>query len=398
MLQTNLTTNDIVINTLKFSIENADEDYYKSSLRKQENWKMHSHFQRKLILENGVLILNLRRYWRFDENHKRIYKSIDYQSFLTKNQNLNVDVSLQQRILASYLKDSVSSRQLASNYNVSPSTVINIVHKNFDLLKTRNKLVDYRNQIQNENKTIYIAVDDAYFNTKFGKCNIQKCKSRMLNFFMLSEDRKPIYKNHLIFLGKPKLNKTLKELAINVKNVINKYYGMKNCQIIITGDGAKWIKMLSKLLKARYILCKFHLFSRFRAIFTDSFKLKQELFNLEIQIGFNLKHELYDLLWDCKYKEIYDLLIIYWSSICECFNKKRLRLLIDFANYLRSNMQGLYDLMLNDDEYYGNIAESYVSHLVKSKINKHYSIWSVNVAAMKILQNVENCGICVEIL
>ena len=36
--------------------------------------------------------------------------------------------------------------------------------------------------------------------------------------------------------------------------------------------------------------------------------------------------------------------------------------------------------------------------LNKSKINKHYSIWSVNVAAMKILQNVENCGICVEIL
>ena len=50
------------------------------------------------------------------------------------------------------------------------------------------------------------------------------------------------------------------------------------------------------------------------------------------------------------------------------------------------------------NKYYGNIAESYVSHLVKSKINKHYSIWSVNVAAMKILQNVENCGICVEIL
>ena len=54
--------------------------------------------------------------------------------------------------------------------------------------------------------------------------------------------------------------------------------------------------------------------------------------------------------------------------------------------------------MLNDDEYYGNIAESYVSHLVKSKINKHYSIWSVSVAAMKILQNTENCGIFIEIL
>ena len=117
-----------------------------------------------------------------------------------------------------------------------------------------------------------------------------------------------------------------------------------------------------------------------------------------MQIGFNLKHELYDLLWNCKYKETYDLLIVYWNSICECFNEKRLQLLIDFANYLRSNMQGLYDLMLNDDEYYGNIAESYVSHLVKSKINKHYSIWSISVAAMKILQNAENCGICIEIL
>lgn len=158
---------------------------------------------------------------------------------LLVNQNLNVDISLQQRILATYLKDSVSSRQLASNYNVSPSTVINIVHKNFDLLKTKNKLVDYRNQIRNECKTIYIAIDDAYFNTKSGKCNIQKCKSRMLNFFMLSKDRKPIYKNHLIFLSRPKLSKTLKELAINVKNIIKRYYGLKNYQIIITGDGAK---------------------------------------------------------------------------------------------------------------------------------------------------------------
>jgi len=239
MLQTNLTTNDIVINTLKSSIENADEDYYKSSLRKQENWKLHSHFQRKLILENGVLILNLRRYWKFDENHQRIYKNIDYQSFLTKNRNVNVDISLQQRILATYLKDSVSSRQLALNYKVSASTVINIVHKNFDLLKTKNKLVDYRNQIQSENKIIYIAVDDAYFNTKIDKCKIQKCKSRMLNFFMLNKAKKPICKNHLIFLGKPKLNKTLQELAINVKNIIEKYYGMRNYQIIITGDGAK---------------------------------------------------------------------------------------------------------------------------------------------------------------
>ena len=51
-----------------------------------------------------------------------------------------------------------------------------------------------------------------------------------------------------------------------------------------------------QLLKAKYILCKFHLFSRFRTIFTDSFKLKQELLNLEMQIGFNLKQELYDLL------------------------------------------------------------------------------------------------------
>lgn len=398
MLQTNLTMNDIVINTLKFSIENADEDYYKSSLRKQENWKLHSHFQRKLILENGVLILNLRRYWKFDENHQRIYKNIDYQSFLTKNRNVNVDISLQQRILATYLKDSVSSRQLALNYKVSASTVINIVHKNFDLLKTKNKLVDYRNQIQSENKIIYIAVDDAYFNTKIDKCKIQKCKSRMLNFFMLNKAKKPICKNHLIFLGKPKLNKTLQELAINVKNIIEKYYGMRNYQIIITGDGAKWIKILSKLLKAKYILCKFHLFSRFRTIFTDSFKLKQELLNLEMQIGFNLKQELYDLLWNCRYKEIYDLLISYWSTICRCFNDKRLRLLIDFANYLHSNMRGLYDLMLTDDEYYGNIAESYVSHLVKSKINKHYSIWSVSVAAMKILQNTENCGIFIEIL
>ena len=215
---------------------------------------------------------------------------------------------------------------------------------------------------------------------------------------MLNKMKKPIYKNHLIFLGKPKLNKTLSELAAHVINIIKKYYGKLDFQIIITGDGAKWIKILSKLLKARYILCKFHLFSRFRTIFTDSYKLRQELTNLKMQIGFNLKNELYGLLWDFKYKEIYDLLISHWTSICESFNEKRLRLLVDFANYLYSNMQGLYDLKLNDDEYYGNIAESYVSHLVKSKINKHYSIWSIAVAAMKILENVKNCGICIEIL
>ena len=69
--------------------------------------------------------------------------------------------------------------------------------------------------------------------------------------------------------------------------------------------------------------------------------------------------------------------------------------LVDYRNQIQNENKTIYIAV---DEYYGNIAESYVSHLVKSKINKHYSIWSVNVAAMKILQNVENCGICVEIL
>ncbi|WP_337902382.1 UPF0236 family transposase-like protein, partial [Mesomycoplasma ovipneumoniae] len=53
----------------------------------------------------------------------------------------------------------------------------------------------------------------------------------------------------------------IEQLAQIVKDVITEVY-KKNLKIIVYGDGAKWIRNLSKKLDAIYILDKFHLIKK----------------------------------------------------------------------------------------------------------------------------------------
>jgi len=49
-------------------------------------------------------------------------------------------------------------------------------------------------------------MDDTYFKAKKERNHINKIKARMINFFLLGENKKPICKNHLIILSSPKNN------------------------------------------------------------------------------------------------------------------------------------------------------------------------------------------------
>ena len=81
-------------------------------------------------------------------------------------------------------------------------------------------------------------------------------------------------------------------------------------------------------------------------------------------------------------------------------DEKRAKLLYEFTNYIKSNLKGLEEITKDNLIYYGNTAESYVSHLIKSRINQDYSIFSLKTIIQKIVNpfNYSQNNIQIELL
>ena len=227
-------------------------------------------------------------------------------------------------------------------------------------------------------------MDDTYFKAKKERNHITKIKARMINFFLLDGNKKPICKNHLIILSSPKNNWTIDALVRKILFIIRFFYSNK-LKIVISGDGAKWIRSLANRLKAKYILCKYHLKSKFNVIFNNSNQLKYELNQLYQKINVNLKDLIIDNLRNNNYQFILNFIVNNWNDIYNAFDEKRAKLLYEFTNYIKSNLKGLEEITKDDLIYYGNTAESYVSHLIKSRINQDYSIFSLKTIIQKIV-------------
>ncbi|MGX9339692.1 hypothetical protein ACWXVO_03075, partial [Mycoplasma sp. 1890] len=59
-----------------------------------------------------------------------------------------------------------------------------------------NDLIINKGLDNSSNNTIYISVDDTYFNTKQNKNKVSKFRTRIINFFMLDKNKNIINKNH----------------------------------------------------------------------------------------------------------------------------------------------------------------------------------------------------------
>ena len=369
-----MNTNEIILNY----IHKTDDDFFVSLKRKNEGWIVKERITRKVYFKSNFLTVRIRKYCKFVNNKWQYYNVLSD----TLHKYKHIDTEIQKEITKIYL-NGLTYRKIANIYSLHHTTIFNIVRKNYYQDIKLNNLKKYNVESESKN-TIYISMDDTYFKTKKERNNITKIKARMINFFLLDENKKPICKNHLIILSSPKNNWTIDALVRKILFIIRFFYSNK-LKIVISGDGAKWIRSLANRLKAKYILCKYHLKSKFNVIFNNSNQLKYELNQLYQKINVNLKNLIIDNLRNNNYRFILNFIINNWNDIYNAFDEKRAKLLYEFTNYIKSNLKGLEEITKDDLIYYGNTAESYVSHLIKSRINQDYSIFSLKTIIQKIV-------------
>lgn len=369
-----MNTNEIILNY----IHKTDDDFFVSLKRKNEGWIVKEWITRKVYFKSNFLTIRIRKYCKFVNNKWQYYNVLSD----TLHKYKHIDTEIEKEITKIYL-NGLTYRKIANIYSLHHTTIFNIVRKNYHQDIKLDNLKKYNVESESKN-TIYISMDDTYFKAKKERNHITKIKARMINFFLLDESKKPICKNHLIILSSPKNNWTINALVKKILFIIRFFYSNK-LKIVISGDGAKWIRSLANKLKAKYILCKYHLKSKFNVIFNNSNHLKYELNQLQQKININLKDVIIDNLRNNNYRFILNFIINNWNDIYNAFDEKRAKLLYEFTNYIKSNLKGLEEITKDDLIYYGNTAESYVSHLIKSRINQDYSIFSLKTIIQKIV-------------
>ncbi|WP_029513858.1 Mbov_0401 family ICE element transposase-like protein [Mycoplasmopsis primatum] len=359
------------------SIELHEKQFFESVERMQEGWRVRDTVNRTLTTHNGTFTVKVRRYYRVKDG------KVEYFNILNKlyadAEFNNITGEVKQKIVDTYLSG-ISYRQIAKMFNVSYSTVLVAVRKHFEKTIEASRLVDYSAEAS-KHKYLYVAMDDTYFKCRENKNDIIKTKARMVNFFLLDENKKPICKNHLIYISRT--NKQVNVMD-DIKWIIKKYYG-SNISIIFTGDGAKWIVKTAKDLDAKFILCRYHIKSKLNNTLNNSNKLNLALKKINILLNLNLRKTIWKLINEGEYTKFLDLVENNWDIISKHIDMAKRAQLKDFILYIEHNLINLQKNTMDQEYYYNNIAETYVSHLVKKRIKKPFTICSVKTNIQKIV-------------
>ena len=105
-------------------------------------------------------------------------------------------------------------------------------------------------------KNIYIDIDDTYRNFRFDNKK-QKCKEKVFHLYQNGKDDKFINEvNEVIFNEVGFDSKKCMELTISqIKQILTTYYGdLKQFNIFVCGDGARYIKTIANALHAKNVL------------------------------------------------------------------------------------------------------------------------------------------------
>ncbi|WP_438340461.1 UPF0236 family transposase-like protein [Mycoplasma sp. 125] len=182
-----------------------------------------------------------------------------------------------------------------------------------------------------------------------------------------------INKNHFFIFSTTKKQISFAYLIEQINIVIKKYYD-KNCKLILLGDGAKWISNLAKKIKAKYILCRFHLFQKINAIFNNSAELKYGLEQLKSKENLDLKLIFNNFMHNKKYDELINFIYSNKSIIKKYLGLNRSNLLFSLCKYINNNFYGLTEIDdKNIDFFINNNAEAFISHLIKKPIK---NVWN----------------------
>ncbi|WP_420323819.1 Mbov_0401 family ICE element transposase-like protein [Mesomycoplasma ovipneumoniae] len=226
---------------------------------------LHSKIKRKLKTEYGKIEIEVNRYWKQisigDENGEVIgqKKVIFYSDFFKElvQKGKTITNSLIEKIIGLCFEVKYGSSLSRTFGKVISVGSVNLILKR---LNVDNEIYNFKTLASSQNY-INLAVDDS-FHRIFENKKIYKVKNRMLVLYLGKKDGKVYGKTNILEVRKiGNKSQNIYELAAKIKEIILQIYG-KKLDIVVYGDGATWIKTLSKHLGAIYILDKFHLLKK----------------------------------------------------------------------------------------------------------------------------------------
>ncbi|WNM14765.1 Mbov_0401 family ICE element transposase-like protein [Mesomycoplasma ovipneumoniae] len=226
---------------------------------------LHSKIKRKLKTEYGKIEIEVNRYWKQisigDENGEVIgqKKVIFYSDFFKElvQKGKTITNSLIEKIIGLCFEVKYGSSLSRMFGKVISVGSVNLILKR---LNVDNEIYNFKTLASSQNY-INLAVDDS-FHRIFENKKIYKVKNRMLVLYLGKKDGKVYGKTNILEVRKiGNKSQNIYELAAKIKEIILQIYG-KKLDIVVYGDGATWIKTLSKHLGAIYILDKFHLLKK----------------------------------------------------------------------------------------------------------------------------------------
>ncbi|MEA4162630.1 Mbov_0401 family ICE element transposase-like protein [Mycoplasma sp. 4404] len=367
----------LILNLLKKNIERADFEYKISSERKQNKWFVHSKVRRKLITEFGILEVFITKYYKF-VNGKKIVSQFE-NDYLRENKRQRVSIQLKEKIVNQYLRE-FSAKNIVEYFKntFSKGSVFLTIKK----LRNQIKPVIHK-ELAKDKEVVYINADDSFLKTRIQKRTIETQNIRSIMLHLGKDENSKILGKHSILeitpaIGKKNAKKDMKSWSIYIKDKIKEVYGKDNMKILVSGDGAKWIKSLAQHLNADYIIDHYHLMKKgYETLFCNTKTYKRNLDELRpiekiLNINFYKTYKQYTDKFELdKSLELVKQIQKYNHLLSER-KQKELRSL---AIYLKNN-----SIATNkDNKYYiGSHAETWISHVVKRYTTRKFTIFSID--------------------
>lgn len=154
-------------------------------------------------------------------------------------------------------------------------------------------------------------------------------------------------------------NNDLNYVISNIKKQLN-ILNSSNKNLILNGDGAPWMRQISKEIKASFSLDLFHIKHKINNTFGFSKFAPKEI----------KKHykNWYSKYYKYGWKDLFDFAIQKGNN---------------FFRYIIKNAEGIF----NNDINFSSHTEHFVCHSFKSNVSKRYSIFSFRNVKIKVIYN-----------
>lgn len=261
----------------------------------------------------------------------------------------------------------------ALNLDISKSTISRIISKYKSVYET-----NFEEQTNSFNN-LYIDIDDTYTYLKINN-KAYKFKCKLLHSYQhyIKKDKHFVNEVKAILINKCYISSFTNSSWTNnqIKEILSKYYGdLNQFNLIVSGDGARYIKTIANNLNANVAADQWHLINKIHLVFNIKNESKHDLFfhnkKLFRQIKTKYRNEIVKLIKETKIDEA----ILILSEFKYKFNFK-VKEINGLILYLKRNKRAIE--IWSNANYFGTYTETFVQQLVKSYFGNFGKCYSLN--------------------